>query len=114
MLSGDRAVSLDADGELVLWDTTVRDTGKIGNRLVDTLTTIDDHIRRYETTMTTTFPIPFLLYNSFIIVAVLYFIMTVGYCVSNTASLALFRHNNIHINTLDFAPLNYPPYCVLP
>ena len=48
MLSGDRAVSLDADGELVLWDTTVRDTGKIGNRLVDTLTTIDDHIRRYD------------------------------------------------------------------
>ena len=46
MLSGDRAVSLDADGELVLWDTTVRDTGKIGNRFVDTLSTIDDHIRR--------------------------------------------------------------------
>ena len=47
MLSGDRAVSLDADGELVLWDTTIRDTGKVGNRFVDTLTTIDDHIRRY-------------------------------------------------------------------
>ena len=52
-------MSLDADGELVLWDTTVRDTGKIGNRLVDTLLSIDDHIRS----------------------------VAVGYRVSNTASL---------------------------
>ena len=45
MSSGDRAVSLDADGVIVLWDTTVRDTGKVGDRRVDTLATVDDHIR---------------------------------------------------------------------
>jgi WD40 repeat protein len=45
MSSGDRAVSLDADGVVVLWDTTVRDTGKVADRRIDTLVTVDDHTR---------------------------------------------------------------------
>jgi WD40 repeat protein len=43
-----RCISLGADGEVILWNTLTKDYGKIGERKIHSLNSVDDHFRSIE------------------------------------------------------------------